>query len=219
MTRIIGPCRLRAGRLGVALVFLTFGVLAASSSGVRAADSDDSDDTADARLYAGTGLNRVSFDDAYNGVSLDDISTGFVAYLGFRLREQLSLEVSYDASDAIDRSDVAGSGIVRFDVVNERRTVAISALRELSLQELFGWRHDWRVFGVVGVYRSDLDRTATILGSNQQTASGDEITGALLGAGFLRRIGPIEVRGYVRTFGVLDAGEASETGATVQFRF
>jgi hypothetical protein len=212
-TRVRGP---RMDRKPLVLFLAFAGLAAALSLDASAADAEDA---GVARFYAGTGITRVSFDDAYNRVNVDDVSTGFVAYLGFRLREQLSLEVSYDASDAIDRSDVAGSGVVRFDIVGERRTVAISALREVSLQDLFDWRRDWRVFGIAGIYASSLDRTVTTLGSNVRTANSERIHGALLGAGFLRRIAGVEVRGYVRQFGILEGAEALETGATVQFRF
>jgi hypothetical protein len=212
-TRVRGP---RMDRKSLVLFLAFAGLAAALSLDASAADAED---TGVARFYAGTGITRVSFDDAYNRVNVDDVSTGFVAYLGFRLREQLSLEISYDASDAIDRSDVAGSGVVRFDIAGERRTVAISALREVSLQDLFDWRRDWRVFGIAGIYASSLDRTVTTLGSNVRTASSERIDGALLGAGFLRRIAGVEVRGYVRQFGILEGAEALETGATVQFRF
>jgi hypothetical protein len=213
--RIVRRRGSRGGR-HILVLGLAFGSFAVCAGGARGADRED---RADGRFYAGTGLTRVTFEDQHGGVRLDDVSVGFVGYAGFRLREQLSLELSYDASDAIDRSNVPGSGVVRFDVVSERRTLAVSALREVSLQELFDWRRDWRVFGVVGIYESDLERTVTTLGSNARTVVGDRIDGVLLGAGFLRRIGGVEVRGYVRKFGFLDGGEAFETGATVQLRF
>lgn len=174
---------------------------------------------ADARLYVGVGVARLTFDDEFNGLKFDDVSTGISAYAGFRLREQLSLELSYDAADAIDLADLAGSGIVRFNVVNERRTVAISALREISLRELLNWQRDWRLFGMAGIYRSDLERAITTIGSNQRTDSDDWIAGALLGAGVIYRLSSVEVRGFVRQFGVLDRSEAMETGASVQIRF
>jgi hypothetical protein len=174
---------------------------------------------ADARLYVGVGVARLTFDDEFNGVRFDDVSTGIAAYAGFRVSERVSLELSYDAADAIDLADVAGSGTVRFNVVSERRTVAISALREISLRELFSWQRDWRVFGMAGVYRSDLERTITTVGSNERTDTDDQIAGALLGAGVIYRLSSVEIRGYVRKLGVLDRGEAMETGASVQLRF
>jgi hypothetical protein len=201
----------------IASLLLAFCGFAACQLG-HAADPDGEDE-ADARLYVGIGVARLTFDDQFNGLTFDDVSTGIAAYGGFRLSERLSLEISYDAADAISLSDVAGSGIVRFNVVNERRTVAISALRELSLREIFNWQRDWRLFGMAGIYGSDLERAVTTVGSNARTVSDDRIAGALLGAGVIYRLSSVEVRGYVRKLGVLDRGEATETGASVQLRF
>jgi outer membrane protein with beta-barrel domain len=174
---------------------------------------------ADARLYVGIGVARLAFEDEFDGLSFDDVSTGIGTYAGFRLSERLSLEVSYDVADAINLGDVAGSGIVRFNVENERRTVGINVLREVSLRELLNWQRDWRLFGMAGIYRSDLDRTITTVGSNERTDNHERLAGALLGAGVIYRISSVEVRGYVRKSGVLDRGEAMETGASVQLRF
>lgn len=202
----------------IASLALAFCSFAACQSSVHAADPEGEGD-ANARLYVGIGVARLTFDDEFNGLTFDDVSTGIAAYAGFRLNERLSLEVSYDAADAISLGDVAGSGIVRFNVVNERRTVSISALRELSLRDVFNWQRDWRLFGMAGIYRSDLERAITTIGSNERTDTDDQIAGALLGAGVIYRLSSIEVRGYVRKLGVLDRGEAMETGASVQLRF
>jgi hypothetical protein len=191
---------------------------AACPLSAQAADPEGEDD-ADARLYVGIGAARLTFDDEFNGLEFDDVSTGLAVYAGFRLSERLSLELSYDAADAIDLRDVAGSGVVRFNVASERRTVAISALREVSLRELLNWQRDWRLFGMAGIYRSDLERAITSIGSNERTDTDEQIAGALLGAGVIYRLSSVEVRGYVRTLGVLDRGEAMETGASVQVRF
>lgn len=202
----------------IASLVLAFCSFAACPLSVRAADPEGESD-ADARLYVGIGVVLLTFDDEFNGVAVDDVSTGIAAYAGLRLSERLSLELSYDAADAIDLGDIAGSGIVRFNVVNERRTVAISALREVSLRDIFNWQRDWRLFGMAGIYRSDLERAITTVGSNERTDSDDRIAGALLGAGVIYRLSGVEVRGYVRKLGILDRGEATETGASVQLRF
>lgn len=196
---------------------LTLCALAAVPLGSRA---EDPDDDAPGRLYSGIGVVHLKFSDELEGLVLDDVSAGAALYLGFHLREPLSLELSYDAADAIDRSDVAGSGIVRFDVVTERRTAAIAVLREVSLAELLNWRRDWRLFGLAGIYRSDLTRTIThVAGSSARTETDERITGALLGAGVIYRVGAVELRGYVRKLGILDRSEATEAGAAVQLRF
>ena len=166
------------------------------------------------RLYAGISVSALEFDDAYRGVKLADSSTGAGVYGGFRLRDRLSLELSYDAFDAIDLHDIAGSGIVRLDVETERRTTALSVLREISLKELFDWRRDWRLYGSAGVYDSSLRRTITTRGSSTRTSVDDGDTGLLFGAGVLYGVSRVELRGYV-----LRGGDAREVGAAVQLKF
>jgi len=173
----------------------------------------------DGRLYAGITAATLEFYDEQNGISFNDSSTGFGLYAGFLLREQLAVELSYDSFDAIDLHDLAGSGTARFDVTTQRRTVAFSAVRTISLRELFSWPRDWRLFGTIGVYDSRLARTITPLGSGTPASVDDESTGLALGAGVLYRIGPVDVRGYVRTLGAIDNREALEAGAAVQLRF
>jgi hypothetical protein len=108
---------------------------------------------------------------------------------------------------------------VRFDAKTERRTTALGVLREISLRELFGWRRDWRMFGVAGFYGSDLERTVTLLGSGAPASARDRDAGLFVGAGVIYELGRVELRGYVRELGVLDGGEAREAGGAVQFRF
>src|SRR6185295_2688407 len=104
------------------------------------------------RFYAGMTVATLAFDDDYEGLKLDDSSTGYGIYGGFRIKERLALELSYDAFDAaIDLHDIAGSGIVRLDVATERRTTTLSVVRDISFKELFNWRRDWRVYGAAGV--------------------------------------------------------------------
>ena len=180
----------------------------------RAAAAAEPDGAAGSRLYAGVAVLALDFVDAHEGVTFDDASTGFGVYGGFRLHDRLALELSYDAFDAIDVRDIAGSGIVRLDVETERRTATFSVLREISLKELFGWPRDWRLYGTAGIYDSDLRRTVTTLGSNVRRSVRDGDTGLLLGAGVLYAVGPVELRGYV-----LGGGDAREVGAAVQLRF
>jgi hypothetical protein len=35
---------------------------------------------------------------------------------------------------------------------------------EVSLKEIFEWRRDWRLFGTLSVYNSDVERTITLRG-------------------------------------------------------
>jgi hypothetical protein len=212
------PAAARARAALLASTAALAAVAALASAAALAADAP-SGAAPDPRFYAGLSLARVSFDHRYAGVDVGDVSTGFGVYVGARLREPLSLELSFDRSDAIDRSGIAGSGVVRFDLQSERRTAALSVVREVSLQDLFEWPRDWRVFGSGGIYRSEIDTTATSLGSGATSHAADRIDGVVLGMGFVKRIAKFELRGHVRKFGVLDGSEALETEATVQLRF
>lgn len=171
------------------------------------------------RFYAGVTLGSLDFHDSYAGVSLHDESVGLGVFGGAYLKERLSLELSYDAFTAIDLHNVAGSGVTRFDVQNRRRTAALSVVREVSMRDIFEWRRDWRVFGMAGVYRSSMDRSITLLGTGERSSAGEGITGALLGAGVLYKVGPVDLRGYVREFGVLDNKEGRDIGVVIQRRF
>jgi len=172
------------------------------------------------RLYAGIAAASLRFSDEYDSMRLTDSSATIGLYAGFLLKERLALEISYDSYDAIELHDIAGSGIARLDVESERRTIAVSVLREVSLKEIFEWRRDWRVYGAMGIYESEVDRTVTFLGSGAAASAIVDATGLFLGAGVLYAIGRVELRGYVRSFGaVLDDGKAREMGAAVQLRF
>jgi hypothetical protein len=168
------------------------------------------------RFYAGMTVATLDFDDNYEGLKLDDSSTGYGVYGGFRLKQRLALELSYDVFDAaIGLHDIAGSGIVRLDVATERRTTTLSAVRDVSFKELFDWRRDWRVYGTVGVYDSRLTTIATTLGSSPRTKSVDDRdTGVLFGAGTLYTLGRVELRGYL-----LSGGDVREAGIGAQFKF
>ena len=82
---------------------------------------------------------------------------------GFELCDNLSLEVSLRSDDgAVDLNSVAGSDSTGLDINSGWNTSTVKAVGDLSLQELLSWRRDWRLFGTVGYYRSDIDRTVAI---------------------------------------------------------
>ena len=176
------------------------------------------DEVSSHRFYAGVTLGNLEFHDSYAGVGFSDTSVGLGVFGGAYLKDRLSLELSYDSFTAIDLHDLAGSGVSRFDVNTDRRTAALSVVREVSMRDIFEWRRDWRFFGMAGVYRSSIVRSASVLGA-ADSVSGDRITGALLGGGVLDRLGPVDLRGYFREFGVLGDKEAREFGVVVQRKF
>jgi len=87
------------------------------------------------------------------------------------------------------------------------------------MRDIFEWRRDWRVFGMAGVYRSSLGRSVTVLGTGESSSTDEGITGALLGGGVLYKVGPVDLRGYFREFGVLDNKEGRDVGIIVQRKF
>jgi len=171
------------------------------------------------RFYAGLSLGSLQFNDNYGGVKFNDSSVALGVFGGANLKDRLSLEISYDSFAAIDLHDLAGSGVARFDAESRRRTLALSVVREVSMRDIFEWRRDWRVFGMAGVYRSNIDRTVTTLGTGVSAPSSEGITGTLLGAGLLYKVGPVDLRGYFREFGVLNEKEGRDIGIAVQRRF
>jgi hypothetical protein len=185
---------------------------------ISAADKPEDADSPH-RFYAGVTLGNLDFHDSYGGVHFNDASVGLGVFGGAYLKDHLSLELSYDSFAAIDLHDLAGSGVTRFDVESRRRTVALSVVREVSMRDIFEWRRDWRVFGMAGVYRSNIGRSITVLGTGQSSSADEGITGALLGAGVLYKVGPVDLRGYFREFGVLDNKEGRDIGIIVQRRF
>jgi hypothetical protein len=199
-------------QVAVCCGYATF--VSAAETGQKA-DSERAND----RFYAGAGVASLSFDDGYGGIAFSDTSAAIALFGGFTLNDRLSLELSFDSFDAIDLHDLAGSGIVRFDVKTRRRTAAFSVLREVSLKDVFDWKRDWRVFGMAGAYRSNLSRSVLIRNTGVSSSSDDDFAGLVLGAGVLYRVGGVDVRGYVRQFGVSDHNEAREVGIAVQRRF
>ena len=80
-------------------------VLAALAAGSAAAAEPKH--SLGSRFYAGMTVATLKLDDDYEGIKLDDSSTGYGIYGGFRLKERLALELSYDAFDAaIDLHDM-----------------------------------------------------------------------------------------------------------------
>ena len=181
--------------------------------------AEPSKDDAPHRFYAGVTVGNLEFHDSYRGVQFHDGSVGLGIFGGAYLKDHLSLELSYDSFVAIDLHDLAGSGVTRFDVESRRRTAALSVVREVSLRDVFEWRRDWRVFGMAGVYRSNIGRSITIVGTGESSSADGGITGALLGAGVLYKVGPVDLRGYFRTFGMTDAKEGRDFGIVVQRKF
>jgi hypothetical protein len=188
----------------------TLAVLAAARSAAAAEPPKRS------RFYAGMTVATLAFDDDYGGIKLDDSSAGYGIYGGFRLKERLALELSYDAFDAaIDLHDIAGSGVVRLDVATERRPTTMGVVGDKSFKKVFDWKRDWRVYGAVGIYDSRLTTTATTLGPSPRTRSVDDSdTGVLFGAGTLYTLGRVELRGYL-----LSGGDVREAGVGAQIEF
>jgi len=166
------------------------------------------------RFYAGLGLSSVNVDDSYGGVSFSDSTLGLGAYGGFWMKDQLALELSYNWLDAFDLHDLAGSGVVKFDVTSKRQTLSLSVLREVTLRDFLNLKRDWRVYGALGLYDTRAERTVTDLASGAQISANESVSGALIEAGGLYKFGRVELRGYLRGW-----GDAKEIGAAAQFRF
>ncbi len=58
-----------------------------------------------------------------------------------------------------------------------------------------------------------------MLGTGENSLTDEGITGALLGGGVLYKVGPVDLRGYFREFGVLDNKEGHDVGIVVQRKF
>jgi hypothetical protein len=174
----------------------------------------------DGRFYAGLGAATLEYEGRHDGLAFDGTSIGVGAFGGFRLSDNLSLELTYQSHrDAVDMNDIPGSGIRRLDINSGWDTASVKAVGDLSLQELLSWRRDWRLFGTLGYYRSDIDRTVVTLGTGASETVRDDESGLLLGTGVLYKLGFIDLRGYVEWYGVLDDREAWDAGVAVQMRF
>ena len=206
------------GRLSHALRALIAVAVCCGAEAVWGADTSKDAEPAH-RFYAGVTLGSLDLHDSYAGVRLHDSSVGLGVFGGLYLKDRLSLELSYDSFAAIDLHDLAGSGVTRFDVQSRRRTVALSVVREVSMSDIFEWRRDWRVFGMAGVYRSSFERSITVLGTGASSSADEGISGVLVGAGVLYKVGPVDLRGYFREFGVTDTKEGRDFGIVVQRKF
>ncbi len=185
-----------------------------------AAVADGAEDGGTGRFYAGIGTAVSTYEGEHDDVVFDDTSLGIEAYGGFKLSDNLSLEMSLRSDDdAVDLNDIAGSGTTRLDVDSSRDTATVKAVGDLSLQELLSWRRDWRLFGALGYYRSDIDHTVVILGTGAGETARDDESGLMLGTGVLYKLGFVDLRGYVEWYGVLDGHEAWNAGVAVQMSF
>jgi hypothetical protein len=171
------------------------------------------------RFYAGLGLATLEIEDQHRGIELDDSALVLAPYAGFRLRDNLDLEVAYLRADDVGANDIPGSGIARLDIDETVVTAVVRAVQRFSLSEWLEWRRSWQLFGTVGYYRTDIDRTVTTLSTGAREALRHDETGLALGAGVLYQAGPVDLRGYVEWFGVLDDREAREAGVAVQVSF
>ena len=199
-----------APRVGVVAAFL----LVATSQAAGAAEPTSPKASLGSRFYGGVDVASVHYDDTYGDVAFNGSSIGLGLYGGFRVSDKLSVELAYNETTAIDKHDVAGSGVVYFNVETELHTFSASVLRQVSLRDLFNLPRDWRVYGMLGVFDNNLDRTVTDLASYAQVSVQEKNTGALAGGGMLYRLGRVELRGGLRFW-----GDARDVDFAAQFRF
>ena len=166
------------------------------------------------RFYGGVDVAAIHYDDKYADIAFAGSSIGLGLYTGFRVNDHLSVELAYDQANAIDKHNVAGSGVVYFNVETELHALSVSVLRQVSLRELFNLPRDWRVYGMFGIFDNNLDRTVTDLASFKQVSIQEHKAGALAGAGTLYRLGRVELRGGLRFW-----GDARDVDFAAQFRF
>ena len=166
------------------------------------------------RFYGGINVASVHYDDKYADIAFAGSSIGLGLYTGFRVNDHLSVEVAYDATDAIDKHNVAGSGVVYFNVDTEVRALSASVQRQFSLRDLLNMPRDWRVYGTVGVYDSKVNRTITDLASYAEKEVREDKSGALAGFGVLYGLRRLELRGGFRFW-----GDGRDLGIAAQFRF
>jgi hypothetical protein len=166
------------------------------------------------RFYAGVDVASVHYNDTYGDVAFGGSSIGFGLYTGYHVNDKLSIELAYNETTAIDKHDVPGSGVTVFNVETELHTVSVSAVRQIFLRDLFNLPRDWRVYGMLGVFGNNLDRTVTILNSNAQASQQEKNNGVLAGTGMLYRLGRFDLRGGLRFW-----GEAHDIDFAAQFRF
>jgi hypothetical protein len=211
------PVRQAFGRNAVRLGLLTFLVsFAALGQETQSSSRERAEDT---RFYAGVGAVSLTFAAEHEGVAFEDSSLGLGGYVGFKLRDNLGVEVSYSSADAVDLEDVWGSGVAKLDIAGEWDTLSVRAVGELSLKEWLRWRRNWRLYGALGGYDSRIRRTVTTRGTGASLRVRDDEAGVVLATGFLYEVGVVDLRGYVEWFGVFDDREAWDAGVAVQMRF
>jgi len=203
----------RAGsrrRAGVVAAF----VLAVAPWAARAAEPTPPKTPLGSRFYGGVDVASIHYNDTYGDVAFGGSSIGLGLYTGYRVNDKLSIELAYDETTAIDKHDVPGSGVTVFNVETELHTVSVSAVRQLFLRDLFNLPRDWRVYGMLGVFGTNLDRTVTNLNLSTQASQQEKNTGVLAGTGMLYHLGRLELRGGLRFW-----GEAHDIDLAAQFRF
>jgi outer membrane protein with beta-barrel domain len=189
-------------------------LLATAACGARAAEPTTKATPLGSRFYGGVDVASIHYNDTYGDVAFGGSSIGLGLYTGFRVNDKLSVELAYDETTAIDKHDVEGSGVVVFNVETELHTVSASVVRQISLRELFNLPRDWRVYGLLGLYDTDVDRTVTNLASYAQASQHEKNSGVLAGTGMLYHLGRLELRGGFRFW-----GEARDLDFAAQFRF
>jgi Outer membrane protein beta-barrel domain len=196
--------------------------LCAAASATAVAEDDDGADEGEQRpqrFYAGLGIANLEHEVDHEGIEFSDDSVGLDAFAGFRLSDRLDVEIAYKRFDGIEARDIAGSGVDRLDIEMPLDVVVIKAIASVSLRELLAWQRDWRLYGSAGAYRTDSDRTVTTLADGATETIEHHESGLTVGGGVLYRVGPVDLRGYVEWFGVLDEAEAWDAGVAVQFNF
>jgi hypothetical protein len=199
-----------ARRAGAVAAF----VLASVSWAARAAEPTPPKSSLGSRFYAGVDLAAIHYNDTYGDVAFGGSSIGLGLYTGFHVNDKLSVELAYNETTAIDKHDVEGSGVKVFNVETELHTVSASVVRQYYLRDLFNLPRDWRVYGQLGVFGTNLDRTVTDLASYAQASQHENNSGVLAGAGMLYRLGRFDLRGGFRF-----CGEAHDLDFAAQFRF
>jgi hypothetical protein len=189
-------------------------LVATVASGARAAEPAAAKPALGSRFYGGVDVAAIHYNDTYGDVAFGGSSIGLGLYTGFRVNDKLSVELGYNETNAIDKHNVEGSGVVVFNVETELHTITASVVRQVSLRELFNMPRDWRVYGMFGVYDNNLDRTVTDLASYAQTSVQEKNAGVLGGFGMLYRLGRLDLRGGLRFW-----GDARDVDFAAQFRF
>src|SRR5262249_54263921 len=145
-------------------------LVATAACGARAAEPATKATPLGSRFYGGVEAASIHYNDTYGDVAFGGSSIGPGLYTGLRVHDHLSVELAYNETTAIDKHNVEGSGVVVFNVETELRTVSASVLRQISLRDLLNLPRDWRVYGMVGIFDTNLDRTVTDLGSYAQVS-------------------------------------------------